>query len=106
MKIFRNLIKRSIHSSAVTKEICLPLDDSEKEACESFKKLKIKQQQFQHNDGKPIFLKRPGDKTLFLLTMGLCCLGLFRSFEFILNMAFPLKNQISEPVSDTTVSSE
>ena len=66
--------------------------DEAEEFYEGYKNLKLNQLKFQKDDNVPIFLKGGEfDKILFYTTLGLCGLGLARSFGFIIGMAFPGK---------------
>lgn len=58
------------------------------EAEEEFRGFKLKQQQFQKDDGLPIFLKAGlRDKVLYYTTLGLAGLGLLGSFSYIIGYA-------------------
>lgn len=64
----------------------------EQEFAQEMKIFKLKQQEFQKDDGLPIHLKRgKPDKVLFYATMLLSGLGLLHTIGFIYSMAFPSK---------------
>lgn len=71
--------------------------ETEKDFADSFKKFKLQQLKFQKDDKIPVFLKGGSfDKLLFFTTIGLSGFGLFGTFGFIYNMAFPKKKKTSE----------
>ncbi|XP_037029790.1 uncharacterized protein LOC119069763 [Bradysia coprophila] len=62
------LSARQITSSAA--------NNSKMEVHPGYKQLKELQKKYQANDGKPVHLKRPGDKALLYLTFAGCGAGL------------------------------
>lgn len=68
--------------------------DLEMEAAEDLKIFKMKQQRFQKDDDLPVFLKGGAlDRFLYKTTLGFAGLGLIGSFGFIINYAFPPKDE-------------
>jgi hypothetical protein len=57
------------------------------EVHEGYKALKEIQKKYQHHDGKPVHLKRPGDKALMYLTFLGCGVGLVQVGKLIYELS-------------------